>query len=235
MVRRTASGDVEAGAALLAEPADHEQSVVDAEPDAEHDHDVQRVERHVGERRDDAERDHRRRTRPANAIASGMPAATMPPNTIAMTIERDRQRDQLGALRVLLGSFGELAGRSSSSPPTSTFGASMPRSDRFDGVDRVSSCSSSLRFGASSTPTPIASPSALGPRLHRRDAGDRLERRDRRVRHGRALDDRGDRLARRGELVEALPDLLRLERLRARRGRRRATRTAPRRGEAERP
>ena len=56
-------GDVEAGAALFAEPAHHEQSVVDAEPDAEHDHDVQRVERHVGDRRDDAERDHRRRTR----------------------------------------------------------------------------------------------------------------------------------------------------------------------------
>ena len=100
-------GNVEAGAALLAEPADHQQAVVDAEPDAEHHHDVQRVERHVGDRRDRAQRDHRREhaaERDRERQAGGDDAAEHDRHDD----DRDRQRDQLGALRVLLGAVGEL-------------------------------------------------------------------------------------------------------------------------------
>ena len=78
------------------------------EPDAEHDHDVQRVERHVGDRRDDAERDHRRehaRERDRERQAGRDDAAEHDRHDD----QRDRQRDELGALRVLLGAFRELA------------------------------------------------------------------------------------------------------------------------------
>ena len=50
----------------------------------------------------------------------------------------------------------------SSSPPTNTVSASMSRSAAST-TDAVSSSSPSLRFPASSMPTPTTSPSALGP------------------------------------------------------------------------
>ena len=48
-VATTASCDVAAAAAFLAEPVDHQQAVVDAEADAEHVDDVDREDRHVTE------------------------------------------------------------------------------------------------------------------------------------------------------------------------------------------
>ena len=94
-------------AAFLAEPADHQQAVVDAEADAEHVDDVDREDRHVtdqgggdehGQRRDDAgERHEHRHARCAQ-----------PAEQEDHREERDRQGDRLAAQEVVLGCGGEL-------------------------------------------------------------------------------------------------------------------------------
>ena len=98
---------------------------------------------------------------PAKAIASGRPAATTPPNTIAMTISAIG--NEISSARCASFSARSENSRStSSSPPTSTFGASMPR--RIGSTASTARLSaSSLRFGASCTPIATTSPSALGP------------------------------------------------------------------------
>ena len=94
-------------AALLAEPVDHQQPVVDAEADAEHVDDVDREDRHVaehgrgdehGERRDDTgEGDEERHARGAESAEQEDHGD-----------ERDRQRDRLAAEEVVLGRGAEL-------------------------------------------------------------------------------------------------------------------------------
>ena len=94
-------------AAFLAEPADHQQAVVDAEADAEHVDDVDREDRHVteqgggdehGERRDDTgegdEHRHAGGAQPAEQEDHGQ--------------ERDRQGDRLAAQEVVLRGGAEL-------------------------------------------------------------------------------------------------------------------------------
>ena len=94
-------------AAFLAEPADHQQAVVDAEADAEHVDDVDREDRHVaehgrgdehGERGDDAgegdEHRHARGAEPAEQEDHGQ--------------EGDRQGDRFAAEQVVLRRGAEL-------------------------------------------------------------------------------------------------------------------------------
>ena len=52
--------DVAPRTARFAEAADHQEAVVDAEPDPQHDHDVEGVHGHIHDGRDDTEREHRR-------------------------------------------------------------------------------------------------------------------------------------------------------------------------------
>ena len=94
-------------AALLAEPVDHQQPVVDAEADAEHVDDVDREDRHVaehgggdehGERGDDTgERDEQRHA-----------GGAQPAEQEDHREERDRQRDRLAAQEVVLRCGAEL-------------------------------------------------------------------------------------------------------------------------------
>ena len=93
--------------ALLAEPADDQQPVVDAEPDAQHQRDVDRVERDVGEPREAGERQQRdtgAAERHGQRQAGGEHAAEHDRHHH----EGDRQRDHLGPLSVLLRQLGHL-------------------------------------------------------------------------------------------------------------------------------
>jgi hypothetical protein len=72
--------DVLAGRQLLAEPADHEQGVVDAEPEAERGGQLDREDRHVGDRAEDEQfRDVPMMATPP--MISGNTAETTLPNT----------------------------------------------------------------------------------------------------------------------------------------------------------
>ena len=99
--------DSASAAALLAEPVDHQQAVVDAEADAEHVDDVDREDRHVtehgradehGERRDDTgEGDEERHARGAQSAEQEDQGD-----------ERDRQRDRFAPEEILFGRGAEL-------------------------------------------------------------------------------------------------------------------------------
>ncbi len=107
MVRTTASCSFDAATALLAEPVDHQQAVVDAEADAEHVDDVDREDRDVtehgccdedGERGDDTgEGDEHRH-------AGGAESAEQEDHDQ----EGDRQGDGLATQEVLLRGGAEL-------------------------------------------------------------------------------------------------------------------------------
>ena len=212
MVRLHRVGDVEPGAALLTEAADHQQAVVDAEPDAQHHHDVQRVERDVGDRRDRTQRDHRREDaaeRERERQARGDDAAEHDRHDD----DRDRQRDQLGALRVLLGAVGELAvdEQLAADEHLGRVDAAQRRRDRRHRVVLGAVAQVRLQLDADTDRFAVRTRAVL----HRRDARCRFELGDGRVRDLRALDDRDDRTTVRIELVEPVADLFRFERRRA--------------------
>ena len=115
--------------------------------------------------------------------------------------ERDRQRDQLGRAARPSRRARENSRSTSSSPPTSTFGASMPRSvDSTVDAACVLGAVAQVRLQLDADADDLAV--ALGPCCTDATPGIACELGDRRVGHRRALDDRGDRTAVRIELVE---------------------------------
>ena len=205
-------GNVEPGAALLAEAAHHQQAVVDAEPDAQHHHDVQRVERDVGDGRHCTQRDHRREDaaeRERERQARGDDAAEHDRHDN----DRDRQRDQLGALRILLGAVGELA-VDEQLAADEDLGRVDAAQCRRDGRHRVVlGAVTQVRLQLDTHTDRFAVRTRAV--LHGRDAGRCFELGDGRVRDLCTLDDRDDRTTVRIELVEPVADLFRFERRRA--------------------
>ena len=99
--------EIAAQAALLTEPVDHQQPVVDAQADPEHVHDVDREDRHVAERgggdehgegRDDA----------GDGDEERHGAGSEPTEEEDHGDERDGQGDRLAAEEVVLRRGGEL-------------------------------------------------------------------------------------------------------------------------------
>ena len=87
---------------------------------------------------------------PANAIASGRPAASDAAEHDRHDDERDRQREELGTLRVLLRAFGELLVDQQLAADEDLRRVDRPQR-RLDGFDRVLFLAVGQRPGASST------------------------------------------------------------------------------------
>ena len=98
--------DVEAVAAFLAEPVDHQQPVVDAQADAEHVDDVDREDRHVAER-GGADEDGEGGDDPADGDEQRHPAGDEPAEEHDHGDDGDRQGDRLALEQVVLRRGGE--------------------------------------------------------------------------------------------------------------------------------
>ena len=159
---------VEAVAALLAEPVDHQQAVVDAETDPEHVDDVDREDRHVaepsgadedGEGRDDAaQRDDERH-------AGGDQSTEQQDHDH----DGDGQGDRLAAEQVVLGCAGEGLAHQDVAADEDLWGVEPVREvldlvgDRFLGVVVEAAGQGDDRQGG----TPVGGPQRVGPRRPR--------------------------------------------------------------------
>ena len=196
---------------LFSEAADHQEAVVDAEPDPQHDHDVEGVHGHIRDGRDAAEREHRREDAAEHQREreSGREQAAEHDDH---DDDRDRERQQLGPFRVLLGELGELFVDQQIATNEHP-GASMSRM-----IDSTASHGGLLGAVVERRLQLDCDPGngAVVARTvnDARDARRRLERGKRLVGHRRTLDDGDDRLAARRDRIEAATRLLRLERRR---------------------